>query len=236
MRQPTAAAVDQPNIPVALRVILNAIPNDRLAGLLYELARVAGVIDVPEPAPSPQSAAGKRPPGRPKGKPRGKHKSAVAAKTEEAGPDTKFAAQRRRDAQRKREKRAAAKKHAPLHGKVANSTNGAHHTTGTTATPSPAPADDRAMSKRERHAGDMRARRARKAAARQADGSDKAADAAAKVLWECAALRSPKEPWKEVARAFGTNMALAVDSWRSKSLPPGVEPEAVHRFIEASPN
>jgi hypothetical protein len=233
MRQP-AVAVDQPDIPAALRVILGALPNDRLAGLLYELARVAGVIAMPEPTPLP-ATAGKRGPGWPKGRPRGPRKVRTTEPTTEptvekvlpAAPakslNAKLKAKRNRANAARRAKRAAAR---AGNGKA----------NGTQDSSTSAIAHDAASAKRARHAHNMRVRRARDAAARQTDGTDKAADAAAAAMWERALELAPKAPWKAIERAFHVNAALALDAWRSRELPPGVTPVEVAQFVEPAPS
>jgi hypothetical protein len=227
MRQPASS-------PATANVILTlvcALPDEALRPLLLRLLLQDGAA-----APRETSDVSRRP-GWPKGKPRGKRRVKVAEPTVEpivrspTVPDPKLAAQRVKDAAAKRRKRREVRE-----GK-ANGTNGAH-STGTAATPSPAPAPDRATAKRARHANVMQARRARDRAARPANDAEKAAGttAAARLWTHALMMLNEKEPWRPVAARLNLNMALCVDSWRSRGLPIGVTPAQVTRFVEAAPN
>jgi hypothetical protein len=200
----------------------------------------AGARETPAGTSAP---GGRRRPGWPKGKPRGKRKPASAAKTDPAVPDPKLALRRKRENEARKARRAAAatgredgrQRPDAGNGKAGNGT----HDPAAGARKEPAATPDPAATKRARHADVMRARRAREAA-RQTDGAanstDKAADAAAVKLWERALELSPKAPWKVAAKRFHINEALALDSWRSRELPPGITSVEVERFIAPPAN
>ena len=63
----------------------------------------------------------------------------------------------------------------------------------------------------------------------RAERRAKAAEPAAKALWEKAAALSDA-PWKLVAKRLGINPAVAVDAYRNHRLPPGVSAEAAAAF------
>jgi hypothetical protein len=219
------------SMPATVNVILTlvaALPDAALRPLLLRLLLQDGAG-----ANNPRETSDvSRRPGWPKGKPRGKRKpaSATARRSKEMATadaaSARLAAQRRRDARLKRERRAAARQ-----------AKGANGSAIAAAAPLPAPAPDRAAAKRAAHAGVMRKRRARDAAARPASDADKAAGTtAAAKLWAHAVTLNAKEPWKPVAARLNLNMALCVDGWRSRGLPIGVTPAEVTRFVEPAAN
>jgi hypothetical protein len=57
----------------------------------------------------------------------------------------------------------------------------------------------------------------------------------AQQLWQHAARLLPKRPWHAVATEFDLNDAMVLDAYRSKTLPPGLTPAAIERFLETSP-
>jgi hypothetical protein len=42
---------------------------------------------------------------------------------------------------------------------------------------------------------------------------------------------APAQPWRAVSRRLDLNEALCVDAYRTKSLPPGLDPGAVEMFL-----
>jgi hypothetical protein len=189
-----------------LRVLVAAIPDERLARLVIEMMSLNGAgpdaaaATPPESQPVTRKRVGwpkgkKREPRSDKGVKRGPRAVPVpvAATVTPATPDPKPAprghtrgAQDRQNAAR-RAKRAAARATRESNGKA----NGADNGVG--SEPSPA-----------------------------------------QRLWGHARQISPTTPWKAVASALGTNMAQTVDAWRNKTLPPGIDTGAIERFIESA--
>jgi hypothetical protein len=55
---------------------------------------------------------------------------------------------------------------------------------------------------------------------------------AAEALWTRAEALRPRDPWKAVSRAFNLNEASCVDAFRHRTVPPGVEDNAITRFLD----
>lgn len=51
------------------------------------------------------------------------------------------------------------------------------------------------------------------------------------AFWAKARELSPTRPWRTVARRLDLNEALCVDHYRTKSLPPGLDPGAIEMFL-----
>jgi hypothetical protein len=215
MRQPAAPSATTS----ALYTLVAAIPDDRLREVVLALAldsafACATASNASREAPEPA----RRRPGRPKDKRKPAKPTATV--------DPKLALRRKRENEARKARRAAAAtgredgRQRPDAGN-GKPGNGAH---GTTATPSPAPAPSHHPARRDNSGSKhvMQARRARDRAARPADDADKAAGTtAAARLWAHAVALNAKEPWKPVAARLNLNMALCVDSWRSRELPTG---------------
>jgi hypothetical protein len=76
---------------------------------------------------------------------------------------------------------------------------------------------------------------ARPAAAKPNDIDPAAEAALAAKLWRHAAALDPVSPWRPIVREFGINSAVAVDLYRSGSLPP-IAPAAATRFCAIAHN
>jgi hypothetical protein len=72
---------------------------------------------------------------------------------------------------------------------------------------------------------------ARPAAVKPNDVDPAAEAALAAKLWARAAEMSPTSPWRPVAAEFGLNAALALNHYRSATMPP-IAPAAAARFLE----
>jgi hypothetical protein len=206
-----------PSASAPLRVLIAAIPDERLARLVIEMMSLNGLgpsTIATAPAESPpiiRKRVGwpkgkKRGPRRDKGVKRGPRTVPAAtiatpvapAPVTPVTPDSKPAprghtrgAQDRQNAKR-REKRAAARAIRESNGANGAASNGKAHGVADSTGPGPS---------------------------------------AARRLWNHAQRIAPSTPWKAVAGALGTNMAQTVDAWRNKSLPPGIDHDAIERFL-----
>jgi hypothetical protein len=61
------------------------------------------------------------------------------------------------------------------------------------------------------------------------------ASTSARRFWDRAAALAPGKPWRCISREFNLNEQLCLDSYRLKHLPPGIEADAVERFLELRP-
>jgi hypothetical protein len=64
-----------------------------------------------------------------------------------------------------------------------------------------------------------------------ASGANGNAGPSAQAFWRHAEALAPQQPWKIVARTLGVNEQLAVDCHRHRTLPPGIDDDALERFI-----
>jgi hypothetical protein len=93
--------------------------------------------------------------------------------------------------------------------------------------------DPKLAARRQREAARLRAKRAAAREAKVGNGAEKAAEVTpAQALWQHAETLAPKTPWRAVAREFGTNEAQALNCYRAGTLPPGMTPAAIERFLE----
>jgi hypothetical protein len=229
-----------------LQLVVDALPDAALRPLLLELLQNGATSAAPL---APDAAEATTPPatpapatrrGWPRGKPRGR--KAAAGETEFARTERlalKAAAQRQRDSEKRRQKRAAAQLGLPTVGELSAALDKAP----------PGPTGKRLLpaggekfhqlsedeKERRSNGGTGSALAARLAPAKtSAEPAEPVETALAAKLWQRATELSPPAPWKAVAQEFGINSALALDHFRRRSMPP-VAPAAVARFVEATP-
>jgi hypothetical protein len=171
-------------------------------------------------------SGGRRGPGRPR-------------KAIDPGLDAKIIARRRREAERLRAKRTAAK------GKQIDHGNGG---TSNGQVPKPrtarATVDPKLVARRKRAVVYQRRKRAaaKQALASSSNGSTEASGTRSPAsatptqrFWSHAEALQPTAPYKAVANEFGLNPAQTKDCYRKAVLPPGMSSSAVERFLELAP-
>jgi hypothetical protein len=194
-----------PCISSPLRLLLAAVPDEALRPLVLLLLEQRAAPATAEPAPARKRASW------PKGRPRGPRSDKGVKRGPRAVPVP-----------------AAAITAPPAAPATDPKPAPRGHTRG---------AQDRQNAKRREKRAAARAA-TESTAGNGATGSAKANGAGtdtelspAQRLWEHAKLLSPREPWKAVAGALGTNMAQAIDCWRHRTVPPGMTSSAVERFL-----
>jgi hypothetical protein len=162
---------------------------------------------------------GRRGPGRPR-------------KEIDPGLDAKILAKRKREAQRQRDKRAAAK------AKAADRGNAKPKKAGRGAADSKGPSPG-LLARRKREAERLRAKRAAAEQAKAGNGSTEASGTKSpasatptQAFWQHAEMLQPTAPYKAVANEFGLNPAQTKDCYRKAVLPPGLPGAAIERFLQ----
>jgi hypothetical protein len=96
--------------------------------------------------------------------------------------------------------------------------------------------DPKLQERRRRYEVKRRARRAAKttAAAADAGSNGKSQDpppVTSQILWEHATRLEPTAPWRAVARELGTNIDVARHAFHTTSIPYGIGPMMMERFL-----